>query len=136
MQENKQNTRPKAAVTWISIIAVLFLAAIITGVVFLSRSDADTTGRVRDIFIIVLALESLLIGAALIILVVQLAVLTNIIQNEVRPILASTRETAGNIMGTSQFISKHAVAPIISVGSFIAGFQRLGAIVGMIKRKK
>jgi NADH:ubiquinone oxidoreductase subunit K len=136
MQENKQNNRPKAAVTWISIIAVLFLAAIITGVVFLSRSDADTTGRVRDIFIIVLALESLLIGAALIILVVQLAVLTNIIQNEVRPILASTRETAGNIMGTSQFISKHAVAPIISVGSFIAGFQRLGAIVGMIKRKK
>ena len=74
MQEKTQNTRQKAAVIWISIISVLFLAAIITGVIFLARSNADTTGRVRDIFIIVLALESLLIGAALIILVVQLAV--------------------------------------------------------------
>jgi len=135
MQEKTQNTRQKAAVIWISIISVLFLAAIITGVIFLARSNADTTGRVRDIFIIVLALESLLIGAALIILVVQLAVLTNIIQNEVKPILSSTRETAGNIKGTSQFISKHAVAPIISVGSFIAGFQRLGEIVGFIRKK-
>jgi len=83
MQESTQNNRQKAAVIWVTIIAVLFLAAIITGVVFLARSNTDTTGRVRDIFIIVLALESLLIGAALIILVIQLAVLTNIIQNEV-----------------------------------------------------
>jgi amino acid permease len=135
MQEKTQSSRQKTAVIWISVIAVLFLASIITGVIFLARSDPQTTGRVRDIFIIVLALESLLIGAALIILVIQLAVLTNIIQNEVKPILTSTKQTASTIKGTSQFISKHAVGPVISIGSFIAGFRRLGEIVGFIRQK-
>lgn len=136
MQSNSQKSSQKTAVIWISIITVLFLAAITTGVVLLARSDADTTGRVRDIFIIVLALESLLIGAALIILVIQLAALTNVIQNEVKPILASTKETAGTLKGTSQFISKHAVAPIISVSSFLAGFRKFLEIIGFIRNKK
>lgn len=135
MPEQSSEKRQKTAVIWISVTAVLFLAAIISGIVLLSRPGADTA-KVRDIFIIVLALESLLIGAALIILVIQLAVLTNIVQNEVKPILASTRETAGTLKGASQFISKHAVAPIVSVGSFFAGFRRLGEIIGFIREKK
>ena len=135
MQENEPPKQQKTAMIAILVIAVLFLAAVVTGIVFLSRSDADTTGRVRDIFIIVLALESLLIGAALIILVIQLAVLTNLVQNEVRPILASTKEAANTLRGTSRFISKRAVAPIISVSSTMAGFRKLFEIIGFIKNK-
>lgn len=135
MQENGIPRQQKTAIILISVIAVLFLAAVITGVVFLSHSDAETTGLVRDIFIIVLALESLLIGAALIILVIQLAVLTNLVQNEVRPILASTKEAVSTLRGTSQFISRRAVAPIISVSSSLAGFRKLFEIIGFIKRK-
>ena len=125
----------KTAVILFSVIAVLFLAAVVTGIVFLSGKDAETTGRVRDIFIIVLALESLLIGAALVILVIQLAVLTNLIQNEVKPILTSAKETANNLRGTSQFISRRAVAPIISVTSALAGFRKLSDIIGFIRKK-
>jgi len=125
----------KTAVILFSIIAVLFLAAVVTGIVYLSGKDAETTGRVRDIFIIVLALESLLIGAALVILVIQLAVLTNLIQNEVKPILTSAKEAASTLRGTSQFISKRAVAPIISVTSALAGFRKLSNIIGFIRKK-
>jgi len=125
----------KTAIILISIIAVLFLAAIITGIVYLSGKDAETTGRVRDIFIIVLALESLLIGAALVILVIQLAVLTNLVQNEIKPILTSAKETASTLRGTSQFISKRAVSPIIAVTSALAGFRKLGDIIGYIRKK-
>ena len=125
----------KTAVILFSIIAVLFLAAVVTGIVYLSGKDAETTGRVRDIFIIVLALESLLIGAALVILVIQLAVLTNLIQNEVKPILTSAKETASTLRGTSQFISRRAVAPIISVTSALAGFRKLSDIIGFIRKK-
>jgi len=135
MQENGIPRQQKTAIILISIIAVLFLAAIITGIVLLSRSDVETTSRVRDIFIIVLALESLLIGAALIILVIQLAVLTNLVQNEVRPILASTKETISTLRGTSQFISKRAVMPIISVSSTMAGFRKLFEIIGFFRKK-
>jgi NADH:ubiquinone oxidoreductase subunit K len=125
----------KTAIILFSIIAVLFLAAVITGIVYLSGKDAETTGRVRDIFIIVLALESLLIGAALVILVIQLAVLTNLIQNEIKPILTSAKETASTLRGTSQFISRRAVAPIISVTSALAGFRKLSDIIGFIRKK-
>ena len=125
----------KTAIILISIIAVLFLAALITGIVYLSGKDAETTGRVRDIFIIVLALESLLIGAALVILVIQLAVLTNLVQNEIKPILTSAKETASTLRGTSQFISKRAVSPIIAVTSALAGFRKLGDIIGFIRKK-
>ena len=125
----------KTAIILISIIAVLFFAAVITGIVYLSGKDAETTGRVRDIFIIVLALESLLIGAALVILVIQLAVLTNLVQNELKPILSSAKETASTLRGTSQFLSKRAVAPIISVSSTLAGFKKLGEIIGFIRKK-
>ena len=125
----------KTAVILFSIIAVLFLAAVVTGIIYLSGKDAETTGRVRDIFIIVLALESLLIGAALVILVIQLAVLTNLIQNEVKPILTSAKETASTLRGTSQFISRRAVAPIISVTSALAGFRKLSDIIGFIRKK-
>ncbi|MCJ7519135.1 MAG: hypothetical protein MUO42_05625 [Anaerolineaceae bacterium] len=135
MQENGIPRQQKTAIILISIIAVLFLAAVITGIVLLSRSDVETTSRVRDIFIIVLALESLLIGAALIILVIQLAVLTNLVQNEVRPILASTKETISTLRGTSQFISKRAVMPIISVSSTMAGFRKLFEIIGFFRKK-
>ncbi len=125
----------KTTVILFSIIAVLFLAAVVIGIVYLSGKDAETTGRVRDIFIIVLALESLLIGAALVILMIQLAVLTNLIQNEVKPILTSAKETASTLRGTSQFISRRAVAPIISVTSALAGFRKLSDIIGFIRKK-
>jgi NADH:ubiquinone oxidoreductase subunit K len=135
MQENGLPRHQKTAIILFSVIVVIFLAAVIIGIVFLSRSDVETTGRIRDIFIIVLALESLLIGAALVILVIQLAVLTNLVQNEVRPILASTKETVNTIRGTSEFISRRAVAPIISVSSTMVGFRKLFEIIGFIRRK-
>jgi hypothetical protein len=135
MQKSGIQQQQKTAIIALCIIAVIFTAAVIAGIMLLSRSTAEITGRVRDIFIIVLALESLLIGAALIILVIQLAVLTNLVQNEVRPILASTKETISTLRGTSKFISKRAVAPIISVSSTLAGFGKLLEIIGFIRKK-
>lgn len=125
----------KTVLTWLVVICVLFIAAMITGIIFLARANPETTGKVRDIFIIILAMESLLIGASLVILVIQLAALINVVQNEIKPILASTKETVGNVKGTSQFLSKHAVAPIISVTSAAAGFRKLFEIIGFIKKK-
>jgi len=126
----------KVVVVWISITGIVLFVGIAAGIYFLTRAGSDTTSQVRDIFIIVLALESLLIGVALIILVTQLAIFTNLIQNEVKPIIASTKETVGTIKGTSQFISKRAVTPIISAVSFTAGIRKFFDIVGFLSEKK
>ncbi|NPV41906.1 MAG: hypothetical protein HPY72_11275 [Anaerolineae bacterium] len=134
--ENMPAVKNKTAAIILAIVAVILLVGVIFGIVVLSKQNADTTGRVRDIFIIVLALESLLLGVALVILVIQLAVLTNLIQNEVKPILASTKEAVSTIKGTSKFISDRAVKPIITASSFMAGSRKLFEIIGFIKRKE
>lgn len=105
------------------IVAVLVLAAIIAGIVLLLRADNDTTGRVRDLFIILMALESIVIGVALIILIVQLATLINLLQNEVKPILHSTSETVNTLKGTVSFIGDNVTEPIIKLNSYLAGIK-------------
>ncbi len=52
-------------------IVVLILVGLSVGIFFLAKPDTDTA-RIRDIFIIFMALESLLIGIALVILLVQI----------------------------------------------------------------
>ncbi len=135
-QEKPPAGNNKTALIVLVIIALAILTALTFGIVALSRQDAEMTGKVRDIFIIVLALESLLLGVALVVLVIQLAVLTNLIQNEVKPILASTKEAVSTLKGTSKFISKRAVQPIIGASSFMAGSRKLFEIIGFIKRKE
>ena len=135
MQANSIEKNNKSIAITITIILAVLLVALIAGVYFLAAAGPERTSMVRDIFIIILAFESLLIGTALIILVIQLAVLTNLIQNEVKPIITSTKETISNLKGTSEFISKRAVSPIISVSSSLAGVRKLFEIIGFIRKK-
>ena len=131
--DEKTQSRVKSKVVWVVIAGLIILSALITGIVFLARTDSLTTSHIRDIFIIVLALESLIIGAALVILVVQLALLINLLQNEIKPILETTRRTVNTLKGTTAFLSEHAVKPVVNLGSMAAGIKRLGEIIGIIK---
>lgn len=108
----------------IVVIGILILALIIGVIVLLMSTGSENVGKIRDIFIIFMAFESLLIGAVLIILVVQLAILTNLIQNEVKPILESTQETVNTLKGTTVFISKNVTEPIIVLNGYLAGLKK------------
>jgi hypothetical protein len=125
--EEKQSG-PSKNETWrkIGLIVggILILALIGTGLYFLFRPSTDT-GRVRDIFIIFMALEFFVIGLALIILIIQLARLINLLQHEVKPILDSTNETARTLKGTTAFISDQLVEPIIKLNEYLAGLSKL-----------
>lgn len=116
---NKQSKAPIALI----IIGVVILILVIVAAVLLIRSDNQTTGRVRDVFIIFMALESLVIGAALVILIVQLATLINLLQNEIRPIIKSTNETVNTLRGTVTFIGDNLTDPIIKLNSYLAGMK-------------
>jgi hypothetical protein len=91
-------------------------------------------GRIRDVFIIVVALESLLIGVAMIVLVVQLASLINLLQNEVRPILKATTDTVNNLRGTAEFLGENVVEPVIKMNSYLAGLYRMLELMGIKKK--
>ena len=133
MEQEKRSHSQKATLIIIAVTVILFLIGTTIGIVFLAKSDTKVTGQVRDIFIIILVMESFLIGAALIILIIQLALLSNLLQNEIRPILSSTKETIRTVKGTSQFLSDRAVGPIISIGGLLAGGRKLLKIIGFIR---
>lgn len=114
---------------------VVLLILMVLGVVYLAQPSTDTA-RIRDIFIIFLALQSILIGVALVVLLIQLARLINLLQNEVKPILDSTNETVGHLRGTTIFLSEQLVEPLIKLNEYLAGFTQLMAVIGLLKKAR
>ena len=120
--------KQRLAIAGIVILGIIIVGILITGLVFLispGLTSIETVSRLRDIFIILMALESLLIGVALTILIIQIARLTNLLENEVKPILDSTNETISNLRGTTKFLSDNLVEPVIKLNEVIAVFQRV-----------
>jgi hypothetical protein len=112
----------------IIIVAVVIALALLVGVVFAVWGmilHPATTETIRDIFIIVMALESLIIGAALIVLIVQIAQLTNLLRHEIKPLLDSTNETISTVRGTTVFLSENLVEPVVKLNSYLAAMQRV-----------
>lgn len=111
---------------WIIILAILLLVALVAGGVFLlARAPDGTTAKVRDIFIIFMALESLVLGVGLIVLILQLATLINLLQNEIKPILDTTNETVNHLRGTTQFLSNNLVEPVLKMNEYLAGLKKI-----------
>lgn len=108
----------------IIVAVVLLFAGLITAIYFLYTAKSETTAQIRDIFIILMAFESLIIGAALVILMIQLAVLTNLLQNEIKPILDATNQTVNTVKGTTTFLSDNLVQPVIKLNEYLAGFKK------------
>lgn len=127
---NDSQRSNKGKVIGIIIAIVILLALIILSLVSLFRADLETTSKVRDIFIIIMALESLLLGVALIILIVQIAVLINVLKNEIKPILDTTNDTVNHLRGTTTFLSNNLVEPVMKMNEYSAGLKRF---VGIIK---
>jgi hypothetical protein len=119
------------------IVAVVAAAVVLVGVLGLAiyalLQPNTPTERIRDIFVIVVALETLIIGVALIVLLLQLASLINLLQNEVRPILQSARETVNSVRGTTDFLGETVVEPVIKLNSYVASVRRVLELIG-IKR--
>ncbi len=113
----------------IIIAALVVLAGITAAVIALTEHPAVAT-NIRDIFIIFMAFESLIIGAALVVLVIQIAGLINLLQNEVKPILESTSETVNTLRGTTEFLSENLVEPVIKLNSYLAGLRKFFDLFG------
>jgi uncharacterized membrane protein YjfL (UPF0719 family) len=131
IEKKSSNSR---LVVWSVIGAVVILALFVGFVVYLAQPSTPTE-KIRDIFIIFLALEFLLVGVALVILIIQLASLTNLLQNEVKPILESTTEAANTIKGTAVFLSENLTQPVVKLGGYAAGMKRMLEIVNIARRK-
>jgi uncharacterized integral membrane protein len=130
--------KQRMIVAGIVVVGIIILGLLVIGLFFLLNPNLttnDIVARLRDIFIILMALESLLIGLALFILIIQIARLTNLLENEVKPILDSTNETISNFRGTTKFLSDNLVEPVIKLNEMIAVFQRVTDILHITKKR-
>jgi uncharacterized protein YqhQ len=130
----KKAERRQRTIVIVAVVALIVIVALIVAAVIYLLQPTAPTETIRDIFIIFMALESLLIGAALIVLIVQLASLINLLQNEVRPILDATNETVNHLRGTTEFLGENMVEPVIKVSTYMAGMKRMLELFGVKKK--
>jgi hypothetical protein len=91
---------------------------------------------IRDIAIIVLAVESLIIGGLLVVLLLEIRGLTRMLQEEVEPILESTKETATTVRGTTVFLSDTFVKPLINAVGYASAANRVMSVLARGKRRR
>ena len=130
-------SKTRVSPIWIA-LGVLFFLVLIAGVVLaitvMVKNPAQTE-TIRDIMIIFIAFESLIIGLAIIILLVQLARLTDLLRYEIGPILEATNETIGSLRGTTKFLSKNLVTPVVKANSTFAALRRAIELVDFRRSK-
>ncbi len=88
---------------------------------------------VRDLAIILLAVESLVVGVLLIVLIWEVRNLARLLREEIKPILDSADETVRTVRGTTTFVSETFVTPMVRVSSFASGLAR--ALRILVRRK-
>ena len=81
-------------------------------------------GTIRDVAIVLLAIESLVIGVLLALMLVQISKLVKMLREEVSPMLDSASETVDTVQGTVNFVSQNVVSPVIKVKSYTSGIQQ------------
>lgn len=129
-------TKPEKGSGIFILLGILILAAIAAIVYFMVISSVETSELVKNISIVLLVFSSVIGTVSLVILIIQLAKLTNLVKNEVKPIMTTTRETVNHVKGTASFISDKMVNPVISANAKIAGINRVVSIFIPKKKKK
>ncbi|HOV49401.1 MAG TPA: hypothetical protein PLM06_12295 [Anaerolineae bacterium] len=112
--------------------AVLLLALLVAAIVLMAQHPNATT-VVRDIAIVFVAVETFLIGMALLVLIVEIQTLIKVLREEIQPMLRSVNDTAATVRGTTEFMSENLVSPVIKAVSFTAGVRQvLGDLFGVV----
>lgn len=105
----------------IGAVLLLFVVAVVIALTSDLEQSSAVIRLIRDLVIIFLALEGILIVLSLAVLVIQLAKLISLLQTEVRPILENTQQTVKTARGTVEFVSQNTLTPILRLSGFLAG---------------
>lgn len=112
----------------VGVFVVGLIVALILAIVIGSDDVANVVQIVRDLFIIVLAMEGMFMLIAVIVLILQIAALVNLLQSEIKPIVDNANDTVNTVKGTTQFMSENVVEPVIK-------FSAITAAVGGLLRE-
>ncbi len=103
------------------LLILILLGAALAAALTAPETWAPLIRIFRDVFLLILILESVLVIAAIAILMLQTAGFLIMLKTEVKPILDNARETTRLSKATAQFINSNAVDPLIQIKSFLSG---------------
>ncbi|HHS97763.1 MAG TPA: hypothetical protein ENK08_07675 [Chloroflexi bacterium] len=86
---------------------------------------AAVISLLRDVAIVLVAFETLVIGLLAVVLILQVQALIGLLRDEIKPMLESVNDTVATVRGTTRFVSHHVVSPAIQAVGFLAGVRRV-----------
>jgi len=107
----------------IAVIAVLVLLS------FALMIAAGVIDEVRDIVIILLAIESLVIGGVTLFLLYQMIMLVTLLREELIPLIQSAQETVNSARGTTVYVSRKIVVPTAKAATTVARLQAMARVL-------
>ncbi|MDE2819487.1 MAG: hypothetical protein OXN94_14405 [Chloroflexota bacterium] len=106
-------------------ILILLILALLAFALVAALTAAETWAPFvqifRDVLIIIIVVESVLIVTAFAILILQAAGFIIMLKTEIKPILDNARETTRLTKATAEFVSQNSIDPLIQIKSFISG---------------
>ena len=90
---------------------------------------AGVIGVVRDVVIILLATESLVIGGVTLFLLYQIIMLVTLLREELIPLIQSAQETVNSARGTTVYVSRKIIVPSAKAATTVARLQAMARVL-------
>lgn len=112
------------------VVLVMVAGTVLFGVVMFRNPASAAT--LRDIFLIVLGVQSMIIGLLLVALLVTMVYvalkvydLVHLVQNDLKPILHRADDTVRTVHSRTVFVSDAAVKPIVEVMAYVSAAKSI-----------
>lgn len=116
-REMEENGADTGKWKWWAALAILVLGLIVVGIAYglyqLGGADQAPLERLRDIAVIFLIFQLLLVTIILAGIAAGLVFLIIVLKDQIIPLLAELTETMRRVRGTTEFMTEEAVKPII-----------------------
>jgi hypothetical protein len=116
-------------------IAIVVIVALLVIAGFLLYSRPQVTTFLRDIAVIILAFETLVVIFFLGVMTVLLIYVILTLEREIKPVLNATSETIYTVRGTTTFVSDTVVSPIMSVASVVGAVKGAAQAIADLRPK-
>ena len=98
------------------------------------------SATIRDIAIIIIAVQTIVIGVLIGVLIWQIWRLVKVIQTELKPIIDDTQATVSTVRGTTEFVSHNVVDPVIRSSATVTKWRTTATLLagglGLGQRRK
>ena len=125
MTDAERQMRRRMILIGIGILVILVLVLFS----FALMIAAGVIDIVRDVVIILLATESLIIGGVTLFLLYQMIMLVTLLREELIPLIQSAQETVNSARGTTVYVSRKIVVPSAKAATTVARLQAMARVL-------